>query len=260
MTTVWYNFAVVELPSVKNRRWHFRLWAQDIVEGVLALGLGVFEILLFRDPAVGIWPVFGAFVCTTLFFASSIIRALRKRSDEAKFEPIEQPKELIGWAKSLHAELCKQIGKPPSEAGLRIVVHKVHWDKRRTFPTELEQITEYVGDFGGPIGRKRISARSGIIGRAARLSRPYVAARVSSDDNDFRDELVDTWGFNKDEAHDRAADRWAWFALPLLQPDDFTAHGVVYLDAKSVNFFDDESVRNAILSNCNAIASICASV
>jgi hypothetical protein len=249
---------VVELPSVKSPRWYFRLWVHEVVAAILAGAAGVFEVILYRDPAQGYLPVAGVLLCTVLLLVNSVICAARSWSKEARFEPLEQPAPLVGWAKGTHAAICKTLNKTANEVGVRVAIHKVHWDKHHTNPTELEQIIECVGGFGGPIGRT-ISARSGIIGRAARAGEQFFAKRVSADMDGFISELVEVWSFTEKEAHDRAPDRWGWCAVPLLQPIGSKAYGVVFFDSKSADLFDDGEVRNVISGQCASLASICAS-
>jgi hypothetical protein len=246
---------MVELPTVNKSRWRFRTWMLDALNAVFAFFWALFSVpRTLRDPGASAWEVIGLIVIPVGLLVASMVRAFRTRKDEMKYQPLEEPKDLRGWAKGLHLQLSAATNKSPESLGIRITVYKVIWDRGHTEPTELEQLISYVGDSGGPPGRK-MSARSGIIGRVARLGEIYKAQRESDDLSAYRDELVEFWGFTEREAHDRDGERWSVLAYPLLEDDDNSPYGVVYLDAKSVNFFDDVQVEDTIVNACSLLAS-----
>jgi len=244
---------MVELPSVKNKRWYFHSWVLELILAFLAAIWALLTaIKLLRDPSAGSAECVGAFIVAGLIFVVSSIKAWRSRAAEIKYQPIEEPKDLAGLIRGIHGSLC-QINQCEGDAlGVRITVYKVIWDRQRLNPIKLEQVTKYFGGLGGLPGR-RYSARAGIIGRAARMAEPYKAKRESADADAFRSELVGVWGYTSNEAESVSPERWAWLAFPLLG-DDEAAYGVVFLDSKKPELFDDERVTSAIVNGCSLIA------
>jgi hypothetical protein len=245
---------VVELPTVNGSKLRFRSWVLDVIIGILAAFLAFFTALpLVRDPGASAWEKLGTFITIGLILIVTVFRGIRSGAEEMKFQPIEQPKDLLGWADGLHQNLCMISKKDKSVLGVRIAIHKVVWNKTHTEPKWLEQITQYVGGDGGAVGRKT-SARAGIIGRVARTGTIGLAKRTSSDLAESRQDLVGNWGFTALEARAISADRWAWLAIPLLQEDKQSVYGVVYLDSQDIAFFDDSHIQDAVFSACSILA------
>ena len=246
---------MVELPSIKTDPWRVRDWVSELASAALAFVLATLALL---RPGVARWQVVVTLTVLAGIFAISGRKAYRTRRAELKYEPVPVPNELLGGLRGMHAHLCRVRSRTAEALAVRLVVYKVHWDRRRTAPTELEQITTYVGGAGGEVGR-RISARAGIVGRVARLPEPVVAKRLAADTESFRSELVTLWSFTRPEARQISVDRWAWMAMPLAEADGHV-YGVVYLDTTDVNGFDDVAVYQAVAADCGVLAAICQSV
>jgi hypothetical protein len=245
---------MVELPTVKKSRFRLRSWVTECSAAIATFFLAFFvSIRLIRDPGASRWEWLGTTAAAAILLAVNVIKAVRTRREEMKFEPLKEPDLIVGWAHGLHDQLCEIAYCDAKTLGVRIVVYKVIWDRRRNAPEWLEQIISYVGDIGGPPGR-RVSARAGIIGRVARLAELCEGRRVSTDVDAYRDELVGTWGFTEREAHETSASRWSWFAVPLLESDQKTTYGVVYVDARTAEFFENDLIKNAIVAACAILA------
>ena len=245
---------MVELPSIRIARWRLRDWVLDLAAAGLAFALA--GLALFR-PGLSRWQVTLTLCLLAGVFTINGRKAVKTRRAELAREPSRVPRELAGWTQGVHGTLCVLPACKPSDLGVRAAILKVHWDARREAPVDLEQITSYYGGEGGPAGR-RISARTGIVGRVARSGRPVRSKRVSADVDAFRAELVAVWSFTRPEAARISVDRWAWFAVPLM-PDDGRPYGAVYLDAKAERLFDNAETREAVVGQCLVLSAICQS-
>ena len=227
---------MVELPSIKSKRWHFRSWVLDICAAIVACFLGiVVGYKYLRDPSATLTEKIGPPVAAALILILNGIKAWKTRKFEARYETIDEPDILVSAVGGLHEELCKIKNCSHDALGVRAVVYKLHWDKHRLEPLWLEQAMNYIGGVGGSPGR-RLSARVGIIGRAARLGEGCLGSRQSADIAAYRSELVGAWGFTAREANEINADCWSWMALPLLEDDERTPYGVLFLDARDKHF------------------------
>ncbi len=220
---------MIELPSVKQRKLRLRGWVLDVVSAAAVLGITVLAGFRFwADPKVTHVNVLATLLLAGAAFLLTAAKAWRGRKAELKYEPLDEPSDIKGWAVGLHNAVCHQIGHAASDdSRLRVVVHKVVWDRRLEEPLRLEQVIRYVGGRGGPVGRST-SPRAGVCGRVVRGGDSYWAARVADHERAFIDELIEVWGFTWSEAREKAADRWSWMGVPIFDGDRVAA--VVYLD------------------------------
>ena len=223
---------MVELPSIKVGRWRVRDWVLELVAALLAFALAGLALL---RPGLTRWQIVAGVAVLGGLLVINFRKAHRTRQAELRYEPATVPKELTGLIRAMHERLCHVRRCGTKDLGVRIVLHKVHWNARRTEPIEWEQITDYYGGPGGEVGR-RTSARAGIVGRVARSGDLIDAKRDAIAVEDFRTELVKTWSFTGPEARQISADRWAWMALPLSE-DERRPYGVIYLDAADPALF-----------------------
>lgn len=112
-------------------------------------------------------------------------------------------------------------------------------DHRSKNGKEVWQVTNYVP--GRTRGRgKRLVDSQGIVGRAFRLGRStIISIRDEQQQRDFEDELLEKWGFNKDEAARLSKDRRAYLAVPIKSRTG-PVIAVIYCDGKDPDTFGDQ--------------------
>jgi hypothetical protein len=252
---------MIELPSIRRAK-----FPTDVVlDLVVVLGSLAFATLgaLARFPPAGSrrwqdWAGLWAFiVVAVVVFACLILKSIRSYRKSRKYEPPEQPQELAMWASTLHQQLRslrKDIGE--HDGSIRVTILKVHRHPRHGGPDELEQIVDYVGGPGGKVGR-RLSARAGVSGAAARLNRPHPigAQRKSMDESEAVQEFIRRWGFTHEEALQLSPGRRAWMSVPIFA--DGRAIGVVYLDSGQADIFvaDGQKIANAVIAQCKHLVN-----
>lgn len=229
-----------ELPRVSyGAKWYDRDWILDLVftfGGVIGSGLSAWK--LYHDQQ-NVPAVIGLFT-SLMVFAAGAWKVYRSKKREDRYSPVNEPKQLAAWTQGLHAQIVSKIGRTDlPEDYLRIVIHRVEYERDKHTPKHLEQITYYVGGRGGPPGRK-ISARSGVIGQAVRLADPVKLVRNDGTTEEFIEFLVREYGFFHEEASGISATRWSFAAFPITTIVDGPVIGTVFIDSSDRNFFTDE--------------------
>lgn len=244
---------MVRMPDVQPSRFRIRDFVIDIIQGAFALAGAILAGLnSYGNPDKRLLLV-GASLIAFFAFALTVYKSVRSHRKEARFEPLEEPKDIAAWAASTYRILDDRHGI--DEHGSRLAVYRVVFDRRVREPLELQQVIEYVGSAGGPAGRY-VSARSGVIGVCARSGQPVCARRNADPLEQFRAEMVRYWGFTEAEARQLSVDRWAFFAVPIRGADDGPAVAVVFLDAKLPELFDSEDVQDCVLEQCVHLAEL----
>lgn len=247
---------MVELPSVNASQWRVRDWLLDIAGALFGLGLtALLGIRLFQDDQTNRLQAWGTAVFGLGILSVSAYKALRSRSKELRFEPFKEPSEIVGWAEDLYSKIDQYIASHSLAAGeIRVAVHKVHYDRRGRTPVQLEQIISYIGGDGGPPGR-RSSVKSGIIGLAARIGDPIVSS-TDQDGHQFVEEMVQEWGYTREEARALTPGRRSWLAMPITDTGDGPVVGVVYVDSVSTNLVDDAGLQEICWQCTQTLAKI----
>ena len=251
---------MIELPAVKRRSFLPRTYALDLLVGLAGVGMSVLAAVsrvVHAKASAGDWFLFAAALMIGVFIMLvQGVKGWREYQRARLFEPTSEPAELVGWAKGLHRQirgLCDDVGE--ADGVVRIAVHKVHHDPKTNEPVELEQVINYVGGEGGPLGRCS-PVRSGITGVAVRMRLPVDAVRESQDDDEAVGEFVFSWGFTRREAQRLAAGRWAWMAVPIVAENRVV--GVVFLDSSRPALFSSVAVRDAVTAQCETLAELVA--
>lgn len=134
--------------------------------------------------------------------------------------------DIVGAVEVLHAILSMYAGGVAS-GQLRMTVHEVEADK-------FVQLTDYVGGQGG--SGRRWSVRSGVVGLAIRQGKEAHSRWDGTDAAAFEADMVQFWGYTRDEARLLSRDRHSWFAVPILHKNG-SATAVVYFDSSDPGFF-----------------------
>lgn len=191
---------------------------------------------------------------TIWLLGASVINVLKARSQD-KEKINEDPHEgLFGAIHSLYGILSAVLHIPVDDDGtLRITILRVVYDNLKdNDPEFLEQLLPYVGGSGGAVGR-RISIRTGIVGRAANMKQVYVATRRTSDLTSFLQEMQEGWHFSINEARNLRPDRHSWMAVPIVGKNQ-NVIAVVFLDSDKRDLFSPE-IQTLVISGCGGIAS-----
>jgi hypothetical protein len=122
--------------------------------------------------------------------------------------------------------------KFPSESDVRCAI----WVPVKGGST-MEQITPYMP--GRKPGKgKRLPTSKGIAGNAYRRKKHTRVTLTdrAKDSEGFQNEMVDRWGFTKEEAYRLAQDRRAYYAL-VIKDDKEEVIGVLYCDSNDASAF-----------------------
>jgi len=193
-----YDIAIAVFASVAGLSSAWTSWSQDRpVPALLALS-GTVGVLVF----------------SVIKQAVSLAAARRKQSTH----------ELEGCLHTLHEVLA------PGACRLRLAIHV-------PVNGELEQVTEYVGETSTPggIGR-RFPANAGIIGKALREKKAFVARRVHDEYEAYVGELITDWNYTEQQARRLNPGAMSWMAVPLY---DRLARidAILFLEATQLDFF-----------------------
>jgi len=240
------------IPGRRLDRWFEKkavIEALATVPPVLAAAIGALTSLSDpRTQVMGWWLAAGV----VWLVGASTAKVLHARTEDRERKRVDDYEGLRAALQMLFAAVCHTAGfeRDDQDSGkLRATMHRVVPNGENP-PEQLEQLLPYVGGPGEPPGR-RFSTRTGIIGKAARLNAPIVAARESADHQQFVKELVWGWAFPEHEARRVSSDRHAWMAVPINGATHVTV-AVVYLDSKDRDFFSD-AVQGTVLAMCDAL-------
>lgn len=214
---------------------------------------GLLVARLWSDPKNDALQIIGTIAFALGILIATIYKASRSSKRERKFEPLDEPKEIVGWAKGYIDQLRTELGSANlPDNRVRVTVHKVHHAPQRQYPIELEQVISYQGGWGKPPGRKT-DARAGIIGLVSRTG--SIEFSVRSDQQPLAQELVEEWGFHWHEAS-AISDRKSWLAMPILDDEnERIVVGVVFVDSDDPAFFADR-IKNLTIEKAADLAFI----
>lgn len=246
---------MAQIPTPKSERWYCRTAVLEAIPALAGLGLTLLlAARVFRQQED--WYEAASIGLLALAVAASgIVIAVRRFGDEQRAIALAEPPELKAHVRAIYSQISAHTPIELSDGYLRLTLHKVVWSKSGRSPQHLIQVLRYVGGRGAA-HRRTFDSRSGIIGLTARTRDPHYASRGTSSDAEYRDSLVEQWGFTWDEAGERLNNRRAWMALPLLDERAERVIGVLYADSEDATFFDDERVREILWSGTQTLAEI----
>jgi hypothetical protein len=240
---------VVEIPGAKTTLKEFfsRPYVYDGLVAFFALSGGIAKVWAdVHDekyvPAV-LWGIasVGVFVFSVLKFAVQYANDVPPRS----------PHSLESALTVLHEKV--RAAGATQDVRLRTTLF------RPVSESELEQVTEYIGERAGAGVRKatrRFDTRCGVIGRALKEKQPKIATRQSTDYEEYIQELIAEWNYNESDARRLTKDVYAWMAIPL-QDDEGRVYVVVYCDADEQRFFHNDAIKEQARHACLGIAAFC---
>jgi hypothetical protein len=149
----------------------------------------------------------------------------------------DSPHELEGCLYTLYDILRLSVPADQPDPGLRITVHVPSGDGKN-----LIQVINYVGSQRKVNAVGRLTPIScGITGRAYRTKEPADLQRASDNTEEYIRILVVSQGFTEAQARSVDHSTMSGYAAPLLSADGSVA-GIVYADAISPDFFNEEHV------------------
>lgn len=244
---------MLQIPQVRPGKWRLRDAFLDLVGCGCAFGAGALGAINSYASKGSEILFYGSLVFAAIALVAGSIRFRRSLAKENRYEPLQEPREIAGWARGCYDLLDSKHGL--SKNVVRFTVYRVVTDRRMESPDTLEQLISYVGGEGGPPGRI-MSARAGVIGVAARSGQPISASRRADDLGAFRREMVRFWGYTSEETRAASPDRWSFFACPILEMEDGPAVAVVYFDSGTRLFFEDHTVQESIIQQAGVLARI----
>lgn len=178
---------------------------------------------------------------------------------------LESAHDLYAAGQVLREILCAQFADeiqglpegPPRAAAFRVCIYRVVQKSKAGGTADLERVTTYCVGAGGDPGEagKRISSACGVVGLAYRTDTPQVAERQSEDLNSFWDEMVQAWGFSREEARALNQTRWSYLALPLKDGTG-RVDTVIYIDSQIKECLTDDVIESVIFPGCEAIGLV----
>lgn len=221
-----------------------RTWTDPAAGQSKALALLVLVVLVavLAREALQVFKAYGEVQATSRLAAAGDIQA----ACQVLRDQLEQ------W----HREEVRKLPEDVQPAAFRACVYRVTGQNRTGVPRELERVTAYCVGRGGNPGEpgKRISSACGVIGLAFRTGSPQQGYRESEDVQTFRDEMVQDWGFDPEDAKTLNETRWSFLAVPL-KTSDGRVDAVIFLDSAVRNCFDDDVVNTLVLPAAGAITT-----
>jgi hypothetical protein len=222
------------LPAPKKTRWFATELATTLFAAtptVLAAAGGIAKG--WRDDSRG-FVVFGVAIVVATALGTAF-RALQSRRKDLRDAARRSPADLEAGLYTLHSAVVAMRGLPYDDHAiekLRVTIFRLveHEDA-------VEQIVPFVGGAGGGEGR-RLSARSGVIGRAVLQGKVAAMIRDGSFD-DYVQTLVESYAMHVHEARALPDDRFSFVAVPIRGRGVGPVVGVVYIDSTDRTFFSD---------------------
>jgi len=239
---------LARIPGLIKPKWYDREWLVELTAGIVpaaTLVWAAIDSFKSNQPKKG-WTFLAALL--VLLMAAGI-KVLRGRVRDQKRIQQESPMDLLGCAHVLHRALTHQLG---GHGDIRVTIHRVV-PGGTADDEKYEQVIPYVGGQGGGSGRQW-STKVGIVGRVVRKGAPLSATRATSDHGKVIDELIQVWGYGRQEAQALAPDREAWMAVPIYDaPTSRAVIGVVYIDSAKASL-DNEDTSKIVVEMCKGIA------
>ena len=246
------------IPGVQRPPWFTQQWVSEAAGSVPPLlSLVATAYVLRTDPTKPHWLGRLALAGIAWLLAASVIKVARARAEDDAKQHQESPDGLLGCTHVLCRILYERCGLGAPRSGkMRVTLYRIVPPAKSSDgaePLDLEQVLPYVGGDGGPAGR-RFSKRVGIAGYVVREKAPFTAQRQSSDYDAFLDELVQHWGYTRDEARRLTrTGRRGWPCRCSGGARVKNVIGVVFLDSSERAVFEDEGTIRLIMAACYGI-------
>lgn len=241
------------IPSVKRPSWLVKDTWPAVVGLVLGFLANIFAIVKeAKAPTPSGWQLAALGVVLLSVLLLGVMKIAQARYKDRKEDNKSSPNDLRACLHVLHAAVAGFKGiNDPGEGWLRITVHRIDGQT-------LEQAVDYVGseepDDSNRFAGRRFDIRAGLIGRVARtgvvrnLSRPQ-----DMNFEEWAKYLVDDFAMIQSDADKTRKDRFAFMGVPITRPGGRESRGVVYLDAGSSDFFDEQT-RELVIDCCAGVA------
>jgi hypothetical protein len=246
---------LAKIPGVDQSRIYHKRWVAELVGGVpvvAAVAITSIANLSDSDPTKHTLAFIG-FGAMLWLIVAGVLKVLQARRQDAKEYADQQYDGLKAALMTVHALVAQKAritGADIMSGKLRATIHRIVPEDEK-----LEQLIPYVGGKGGLVGR-RFDIHSGIIGKAARLKKPFVAKRQNADHTLYIAELISEWSYTDDDARKLTDDRMAWLAVPIFSKNRGEAQAVVYFDSTDSELFTEE-IAFLVTYACGGIASYC---
>jgi hypothetical protein len=234
----------MNFPLPKKPSWHTTELAATLVAALptfLTAFAGVIEGA--RDKARGVLEL-GLAVLLALLIGT-VFKAIQARRKDRQEAARRSPQPLEAGLYVLHSAVLAMRGlsyEEPAIAKLRVTIFRVV-DSQDV----AVQVLPYVGGGTGEQGR-RVSRRSGVIGRAILRGRLAVSVRDGSFD-DYVGSLVRDYALPIEEARAVPDDRFAFLAVPLRDRRTNRVAGVVYMDSTDRAFLSHPEEPSDVISD-----------
>jgi len=180
-------------------------------------------------------------------------KVLASRAKSRSASEAESPGDILGCCYVLRALVMGPETNGCSKS-IRVSIYKVHRDRSGQV-ADLEQLIPYVnagGHNSGSPGR-RLTAKTGIVGRVARGGNPLAVSCEAKSVEEFEAAMVREWGFTPEEAKDLKRKCRSWMGVPVTDKQDRVA-GVIYLDSEDKDSFTPE-IQERVFSGCGAMTA-----
>lgn len=240
------------IHGLKRKRFYERKWfAESISAGPPFIAAAAAAVKAATD---NIEWLFGLAVASCVWLiGAAVLKVYQGKKQDAADDEARNHDGLTAALHVLHTSVA-QAGKLSTEEKdqcLRVTFHRVvppldnsDW---------IEQIVPYVGGNHDGAGRK-FHVRTGITGKAVRENGTFVMDRQGESFEDYKKELISSWGYTQKDVEKVTSDRFSLMAVPVTDRDGQEVLGVVYLDCCNRNFFAPEVVKIAVLSCCAGVA------
>ena len=219
---------------------------------VYCAGLAIAAFLNFSDPKadhrVG-------YVYSSLFALAFIAKgsqAVKKRRNILQDEKSDIAIEAV--LESVYQTLLITIKEGEDDPAIRLTIYRLSENEKF-----LIQHTKYFGDGVNEIVRHKVAIEKGVIGAAFRTKKVATCNRGPTiSDEQFIEDMVNTFSYTEEEAKNLSRDRRAWIALPVVEVTG--VHSVLFCDAKVCGFFGSKrTIRYRVLEGaCAGLAEFLA--
>jgi hypothetical protein len=182
---------MTEIPG-HRKKWYDNKWVAELISSVPPLLGALFgAFAAYENPltrgAVWVLVISAIWLCVGLFWK------IRIAAQEDERQSPQNPLYAATWV--VRASIAAVIGITDQDTdAIRITVHRVMQPNEN--PTEIEQISPYVGGPGGKAGR-RFPIQSGVAGRAATTGKPMGLNFEKSSTFDDRVNALTQYGYNQ---------------------------------------------------------------
>jgi hypothetical protein len=135
----------------------------------------------------------------------------------------------------------EQLPEERRATAIRVCVYRVVPSQGKSRSPELERVTRYCVGEGGDAGEagKRISTACGVVGRAYRTAKPQMAYRDAESIEGFRQQMIEEWSFDPEDAKSLNETRWSFLAFPISYEQRVDA--ILFIDSELRNCFSEDA-------------------